>query len=49
MKILIDECLPRKLKNELPGHEVKTVPKAISQGIAVDGTAQHQENHNLNV
>lgn len=28
MKILIDECLPRKLKNTLPGHEVKTVPEA---------------------
>jgi predicted nuclease of predicted toxin-antitoxin system len=27
MKILIDECLPRKLKQELPGHEVKTVPE----------------------
>ena len=28
MKILIDECLPRKLKNELPEHDVKTVPEA---------------------
>lgn len=28
MKILIDECLPRKLKRELPGHEVRTVPEA---------------------
>lgn len=28
MKILIDECLPRKLKNELPEHEVKTVQEA---------------------
>jgi hypothetical protein len=28
MKILIDECLPRKLKNELTDHEVKTVPEA---------------------
>ncbi len=27
MKILIDECLPRKLKNELSEHEVKTVPE----------------------
>lgn len=27
MKILIDECLPRKLKRELFGHEVKTVPE----------------------
>lgn len=28
MKILIDECLPRKLKHELPDHEVQTVPEA---------------------
>jgi predicted nuclease of predicted toxin-antitoxin system len=27
MKILIDECLPRKLKHEFPGHEVRTVPE----------------------
>ena len=27
MKILVDECLPRKLKHELPGHEVSTVPE----------------------
>jgi predicted nuclease of predicted toxin-antitoxin system len=25
MKILLDECLPRQLKAELPGHEVNTV------------------------
>jgi predicted nuclease of predicted toxin-antitoxin system len=28
MKILIDECLPKKLKNSLPNHEVSTVPEA---------------------
>lgn len=28
MKILIDECLPRRLKNALPDYEVKTVPEA---------------------
>ncbi len=27
MKLLLDECLPRKLKAGLPGHEVKTVPE----------------------
>jgi hypothetical protein len=27
MKILIDECLPRKLKFSFPGHEVQTVPE----------------------
>lgn len=28
MKILIDECLPKKLKLSLPGHFVQTVPEA---------------------
>lgn len=27
MKVLLDECLPRKLKNEFAGHEVVTVPE----------------------
>ena len=27
MKVLLDECLPRRLKNELPGHHVATVPE----------------------
>lgn len=25
MRVLLDECVPRKLRRELPGHEVKTV------------------------
>lgn len=28
MKILIDECLPRKLKYDLPNYDVRTVPEA---------------------
>jgi hypothetical protein len=28
MKLLLDECLPRKLKDHLPGHECHTVPEA---------------------
>lgn len=28
MRILLDECLPKDLARELPGHEVKTVPQA---------------------
>ncbi len=28
MKILIDECIPRKFKNSLTGHECRTVPEA---------------------
>lgn len=33
MKILLDECLPRKLKFELAGHEVYTVPQQRWAGI----------------
>lgn len=25
MRVLLDECLPRSLRRELPGHEVRTV------------------------
>jgi len=27
MNVLLDECLPRKLKYDLPGHTVATVPE----------------------
>jgi len=27
MRVLLDECLPHKLKQELKGHEVATVPE----------------------
>ena len=27
MRVLLDECLPRKLKVELVGHEARTVPE----------------------
>jgi predicted nuclease of predicted toxin-antitoxin system len=27
MRVLLDECLPRKLKNDLPGHAARTVPE----------------------
>jgi len=33
MRILLDECLPRKLKKDLPGHEARTVPEAGWAGI----------------
>lgn len=33
MKILLDECLPRKLKFELEGHEVYTVPQQGWAGV----------------
>ena len=27
MRILLDECIPRPLRHELPGHDVRTVPE----------------------
>ena len=27
MRILLDECVPRRLRGELPGHDVQTVPE----------------------
>ena len=33
MNLLLDECLPRKLKRALPGHIVKTVPEMGWAGI----------------
>jgi hypothetical protein len=27
MRILIDECVPRRLRNHFPGHDVRTVPE----------------------
>ena len=33
MRILLDECLPARLRQDLPGHEVQTVPRAGWAGI----------------
>jgi Domain of unknown function (DUF5615) len=33
VKVLFDECLPRRLSAQLTGHEVKTVPQAGWAGI----------------
>ena len=33
MKLLLDECLPRKLKREFIGHEVLTVDQAGFKGL----------------
>ncbi|MBM2804979.1 MAG: uncharacterized protein HW419_2872 [Deltaproteobacteria bacterium] len=32
MRVLLDECVPRKLRNELPGHDVKTVADVKWEG-----------------
>ena len=28
MRVLLDECLPRRLKRSISGHEIETVPEA---------------------
>jgi hypothetical protein len=33
MRVLLDECVPRPLRTELPGHEVKTVAEAGWAGV----------------
>lgn len=33
MRILLDECLPRKLKKDLIGHDVLTVPEMGWRGV----------------
>jgi hypothetical protein len=33
MRVLLDECVPRALRSELPGHEVKTVAEAGWAGV----------------
>jgi hypothetical protein len=32
MRVLLDECLPRKLKNALSDHQCQTVPEAGMAG-----------------
>ena len=33
MRVLLDECVPRALRKELPGHEVKTISEAGWRGV----------------
>lgn len=33
MRLLLDECVPRRLRRALPGHEVKTVQEAGWAGV----------------
>ncbi len=33
MKVLLDECLPRRLKHNLPGHDVTTVSEMRWKGL----------------
>ncbi|SRR6266571_6007986 len=40
MRVLLDECVPRALRAELPGHEVKTVAEAGWTGVKNGGLLQ---------
>ncbi len=33
MRVLLDECLPRRLRRELPGHDIRTVPECGWAGV----------------
>ena len=33
MRVLLDECVPRALREQLPGHEVKTVTESGWAGV----------------
>ncbi len=33
MRLLLDECVPKRLKRELPGHEVRTVQEVGWAGV----------------
>jgi hypothetical protein len=33
MRVLLDECVPRALREQLPGHDVKTVVEAGWAGV----------------
>ena len=33
MRVLLNECVPRALRNDLPGHEVKTVAELGWAGV----------------
>jgi Domain of unknown function (DUF5615) len=33
MRVLLDECVPRSLRNDIPGHEVRTVAEVGWAGV----------------
>lgn len=48
MRVLIDECVPRKFKASLVGHECSTIPEAALSGfqlfITIDQGIEYQQN-----
>ncbi len=49
MKILIDECIPRKFKDSLPDHECRTVPEAGLAGRTNGELLSYAEDHDFDV
>src|SRR5438105_14753857 len=45
MRVFLDECVPRGLRTELPGHEVKTVAEAGWAGVKNGPLLQLAANH----
>jgi predicted nuclease of predicted toxin-antitoxin system len=33
MKLLLDECVPKRLRNDFPGHEVSTIEEVGLKGL----------------
>jgi hypothetical protein len=49
MKVLLDECLPRKLKSHFPEHECVTVPEAGFGGETNGRLLSHAEDAGFDV
>ncbi|HKO03533.1 MAG TPA: DUF5615 family PIN-like protein [Candidatus Acidoferrales bacterium] len=49
MRVLLDECVPRKLKLRLPGHDCRTVPEAGRAGKKNGELLDLAERHNFEI
>ena len=49
MKVLLDECIPRKFKRSLPGHDCQTVPEAGLAGKTNGELISTAEEHGFDV
>jgi predicted nuclease of predicted toxin-antitoxin system len=47
VKILLDECVPRKLSKLLPGHEISTAPQAGLAGLENGKLLAAARSHNF--
>lgn len=49
MKLPLDECQDWRLRRDLPGHEVKTVPDMNWQSIKNDRLLTHNRNQSVRI